>query len=36
MYELLEEVEMFIEEYALLTALSVAGVVITIVYHLTH
>jgi hypothetical protein len=36
MYDLLETIELFLEEYAMAVALSVAGIVITIVYHLTH
>jgi hypothetical protein len=36
MYDLLESIQLFIEEYAMAVALVTAGIFITIVYHLTH
>ena len=36
MYDLIDEVEMFVEEYAQPLAYAVAGAVIVITYFLTH
>jgi hypothetical protein len=36
MYDLLESIQLFVEEYAMAIALSTAAIFITIVYHLTH
>jgi hypothetical protein len=36
MYDLLEDIELFLGEHGLLAALSAAALVIIAVYHLTH
>jgi len=36
MYDLIEEVEMFVEEYAQLVAYATAAIVIIITYFATH
>ena len=36
MYDLLDDIEMFLGEHGFLSAIATAAIIITAVYHLTH